>query len=166
MKDLRLLVESLGHREVETYIQSGNVVFGAEVGAGAEIGELEAVLERSVAERFGIECSVVVVARPELDRTVGSNPFPDFEDPRHLHVVFRSARAGLVDEDAVARAVEKAADKGSSDQVAVDGRTTYLWTPGGLGRSELAAQLSRVATAAGTARNWSTVLKLLSLLEG
>jgi uncharacterized protein (DUF1697 family) len=173
MKDLRALVESLGHRDVETYIQSGNVAFSAggdgPAGRRKRSGDgeaLEVELERAVAERLGVECGVVVVTAAELSGVVAANPFPAFEDPRHLHVVFRSTRSGPVDSDAVARAVEKAAAKGSPDQVAVDGRVTYLWTPAGLGRSELPAQLSRSATKAGTARNWATVEKLLSLVVG
>ena len=53
----------------------------------------------------------------------------------------------------------------------VVGATLFLHTPGGLGRSELAAQLtrlggSRTAETAGTARNWATVNKLLALCDG
>jgi uncharacterized protein (DUF1697 family) len=45
-----------------------------------------------------------------------------------------------------------------------------LHTPGGLGRSELAARLlrlggSRTAETAGTARNWATVNKLLAMCD-
>ena len=50
------------------------------------------------------------------------------------------------------------------------GRTLFLHTPDGYGRSELAATLMRksrgAAGAAGTARNWATVNKLLALLQG
>jgi uncharacterized protein (DUF1697 family) len=50
----------------------------------------------------------------------------------------------------------------------VVGSTLFLHTPDGFGRSELAAELTRVggartADAAGTARNWATVQKLLAL---
>jgi uncharacterized protein (DUF1697 family) len=53
----------------------------------------------------------------------------------------------------------------------VVGTTLFLHTPGGLGRSEPAARLtrlggSRTAETAGTARNWATVNKLLALCDG
>jgi uncharacterized protein (DUF1697 family) len=55
------------------------------------------------------------------------------------------------------------------DQASVVGRTVYLRTPDGLGRSELAAQLARSNPAAqdrgGTARNWATITKLLAMLD-
>ena len=61
--------------------------------------------------------------------------------------------------------------EGSDDEARVVGTTLFLHTPGGLGRSELAAQLtrlggSRTAETAGTARNWATVNKLLALCDG
>ncbi len=46
----------------------------------------------------------------------------------------------------------------------VVGQTLYLLTPGGLGRSDLAARLGRGADI-GTARNWTTLTNLLALLD-
>jgi uncharacterized protein (DUF1697 family) len=46
----------------------------------------------------------------------------------------------------------------------VDG-TLYMRTPNGLGRSKLAAELSRKGPKDGTARNWTTVTKLLAMLK-
>ena len=44
------------------------------------------------------------------------------------------------------------------------GRTLFLRTPDGLGRSELAAQLARTG-ADTTARNWATVTQLLARVD-
>ena len=66
---------------------------------------------------------------------------------------------------AVAAAVERARHAGSRDDAVVVGRTLFLHTPDGLGRSELAAQLARSRVqSAGTARNWATVTKLMTML--
>jgi uncharacterized protein (DUF1697 family) len=73
---------------------------------------------------------------------------------------------------AVAAAQQRARDQGSDDEARVVGTTLFLHTPGGLGRSELAAQLTRLAVAPGPprrpapARNWATVNKLLALCDG
>jgi uncharacterized protein (DUF1697 family) len=67
---------------------------------------------------------------------------------------------------AVAAAQQRAQAKGGRDEAVVVGRTLFLRTPDGLGRSELAAQLARsAAQTAGTARNWATVNRLLAMLE-
>ena len=61
---------------------------------------------------------------------------------------------------------QKSRDAGSADEVVIVGRTLFLHTPDGYGRSDLAAQLFRSsAQAAGTARNWATVGKLMAMLD-
>ncbi len=56
------------------------------------------------------------------------------------------------------------------DEATVVGRTLFLHTPDGLGRSELAAQLARAggplaAAGSATVRNWATVTKLLAMCQ-
>jgi uncharacterized protein (DUF1697 family) len=167
MADLREIVTSLGHTDVATYIQSGNVVFTS---TEADTGVLAAALERAIADALGVAPRVVVVSRRELAQVIADNPYPGETNPKCLHAVFRSDDMGADEVAAVAAAVQRARDKGSRDEAQVVGRTLYLRTPDGLGRSELAAQLSRSggalnAGAAGTARNWATVSKLLTLCD-
>lgn len=166
MTDLRQVFESLGHTEVATYIQSGNVVFTAG-GASAGLGNAEHAdaLEHAIASATGVTPKVVVLTVDELEQVVRDNPFPDEPNPKCVHVVFFAHGPGP-DPDAVAGAQRQAAGRGSRDVAQVKGRTLYLHTPDGFGRSELANLLlarARGAAAAGTARNWSTVTKLVSL---
>jgi uncharacterized protein (DUF1697 family) len=163
MKALADLVSSLGHGRVETYIQSGNVVFEAS-STKPQTVDLELQLESAVADELGVGCAVVVITSSELERIIQSNPFPSFANPRLLHVVFRSARLPSPDQATIDVCVERARSKGNDDQIAVIGHTIYLWTPGGYGRSELAAQLSRSSESNGTARNWATVQRLERML--
>ena len=167
MADLRKVVESLGHGDVATYIQSGNVVFTSnDTNTAAIAGELGRALE----ETLGVRSIVVVLSRAELARVIADNPFPDEANPRQLHAIFRGGEVGAEETAAVAAAERRAGDKGGRDQAKVVGRTVYLRTPDGLGRSELAAQLARSTSAAedrgGTTRNWATVTRLLAMLDG
>jgi uncharacterized protein (DUF1697 family) len=166
MADLRKVVESLGHREVATYIQSGNVVFTSE---DTDTAAIAAELERALEETLGLRPSVVVLSQAELAKVIADNPFPDEANPKHLHAVFRATEVGAEEAAAIAAAERRARDKGSRDQAKVVGRAMYLRTPDGLGRSELAAQLARsnpaVGDRGGTARNWATVTKLLAMLD-
>ncbi len=162
MADMREVVASLGHTDVVTYIQSGNVVFSAqETGATA----LATGLEQAIARALGVSPRVVVLSREELAQVVRDNPYPAELDPRRVHAVFFSEEPGPAVLDSIAAARQQAAAKGSRDEVTVLGRTMFLHTPDGFGRSELAARLTRAGsgTAAGTARNWATVTKLLTL---
>jgi len=167
MSDLREIVASLGHQDVATYIQSGNVVFTS---PPADPARLADDLEAAIAARLGISPAVVVLSRADLAAAVAANPYPQAASPRLLHAVFRREEMNDEQVAAVAAAEQRARDKGSPDEATVIGRTLYLHTPGGLGRSELAAQLSRAGQAmspggGGTARNWATVTRLMSMLE-
>jgi uncharacterized protein (DUF1697 family) len=152
MADLREVVASLGYEDVATYVQSGNVVFTAEAPDAA-------ALEAAIAERLDVSPAVVVLSREELEQVVARNPWPDERDGKHLHVIFT---AGEPDADVVAAAQEKAA---GGDEARIVGGTLYMHTPNGLGRSKLAAELSRRGPKDGTARNWTTVTKLLAMLS-
>jgi uncharacterized protein (DUF1697 family) len=68
----------------------------------------------------------------------------------------------------VAALVERVAQDGSRDTARLIGRTLFLHTPDGFGRSKLSELLlARPGSpvAAGTARNWTTVTKLLALCD-
>jgi len=107
-----------------------------------------------------VQPKVIVLTRVELAQVVADNPFPDEPNPRWVHAIFRNGPLAP-DELAAVADQQRAQDQGSDDEARVVGTTLFLHTPGGLGRIELAAQLtrlggSRTAEAAGTARNWAT----------
>jgi uncharacterized protein (DUF1697 family) len=136
---------------------------------GASTSAVAGELERALEETLGVRSSVVVLSGAELAKVIADNPFADEVNPKRVHGIFRDAEVGAQEAAAVAAAERRARDKGGRDQARVVGRTVYLRTPGGLGCSELAAQLARSNSAAqdrgGTARNWATVTKLLAMLD-
>jgi uncharacterized protein (DUF1697 family) len=166
MGDLRDVVASLGHTEVVTYIQSGNVVFTARE---TDTAALAGALEQVIAKALGVRPSVVVLSRDELGQVIRDNPYPSEPNPKCVHAVFFSQDIGPEAKAAVATAEQRAGERGGRDEARVAGRTLYLHTPDGFGRSELAALLlgrSSSPAAAGTARNWATVTKLFALCDG
>lgn len=169
MADLRTLLSDLGHRDVATYIQSGNVVLTPrDAGVGNEA--LAAELEREISDRLGVDPAVVVLSCAELAEVVEHNPFADEPDPKAVHAVFFAGPPGAGLGAAVTAAREKAAAAGSRDDARVLGGTLYLHTPDGFGRSDLAAALIRASGRSGqpqgTARNWATVRKLMQMCSG
>jgi uncharacterized protein (DUF1697 family) len=167
MADLREAVASLGHGDVATYIQSGNVLFSS---PETDTAALAAGLERVIAERLGIQAGVVVLTRDELAKVIADNPYRSEPNPKYVHVIFLPTDP---EPDHAARLAEferQAAAKGSRDTVHLAGRAVFLHTPDGFGTSELAKLLGRAggslsAKGKGTARNWSTVTKLLALCD-
>ncbi len=168
MADLREIVAGLGHKDVSTFIQSGNVLFST---GRSDTGDLAAELEQAIGAALGIRTRVLVLSRAELAEAIRNNPYPEVENPRLLHAVFLSAEPAPERREAVAAAQQEAAAKGSRDTATYVGRVLYLHTPDGFGRSELATRLSRpsgrlAAGEAATARNWATTTKLLALCDG
>ena len=167
MAELREVLASLGHQDVATYIQTGNVVFTSPQADSARLAD---DLEEAIATRFGLRTGVVVLTRADLARVIADNPYPEAASPKMVHAVFRREEPTAEQLAGIEAAEQRARDKGSRDEATVIGRVLFLYTPDGFGRSELAAQLSRAGqaltpAAGGTARNWATVTKLMSLLE-
>ena len=72
MAELRSLCEELGHTEVETLLQSGNVVFTA---PKAKAADLEAAMASALEAEFGFAVPVLVRTGAQLDRVIDANPF-------------------------------------------------------------------------------------------
>jgi len=168
MADLRGVVAGLGHADVSTYIQSGNVLFSTS--AGAETPALAVALAEAITVRLGVHAPVVVVPRDELAQVIAANPFPDEPDHRRVHAVLLSQPPGT---DLAARldaALAQSVAKGATADVKSAGRTLYLHTPDGYGNSDLSAAVLRIVSSpkaglTGTARNWATMTKLLELCD-
>jgi uncharacterized protein (DUF1697 family) len=173
MAELREVVTSLGHTDVKTYIQSGNVLFtprrpDSRAAGRPDTASLATELERAIADSIGVRARAVVLSRQELGRCVCDNPYPDETNPKLLHAVFLPEVPGPGLAAWVVDAVRQVRAKGSRDEARVLGRMVYLHTPDGYPRSELRRVLARAggptsAAVAGTARNWATVSRLVEL---
>jgi uncharacterized protein (DUF1697 family) len=159
MADLRTLIESLGADDVQTYVQSGNVVFKSGVRSAAK---LTGDIERQISAELGLEIKVVLRTDKQLAKIVAANPFAASQsEGTKLHVTFlaESPKASLT------RALEPEAFE--PDEFQVKGREVYLHTPKGYGRSKLSnAYFEKQLGVAGTTRNWNTVTKLVELASG
>jgi uncharacterized protein (DUF1697 family) len=156
MPALREALEAAGLEDVVTYVQSGNIVLSSSARPDALAREVEAV----IADAFGLDV-VVVRTRAELAKVVRLNPLGDVADREKLYQV--SFCAGKPTQEAVEKMAERTVE---GERLLLDGREIYAWFPHGVGRSKLAAQLSKqkLGTVV-TARNWTTVKKLLALAD-
>ncbi len=156
MPALVKLFEDLGHTDVVTYIQSGNVVFKS---ASRSAKALARAIEERIARDLGCDVAVLLRTKNELADVVQSNPFlREQAEPKQLHVTFMAEAPSA----ALVRAAE-AFDAGT-DQLLVRGREAFLYCPGGYGNSKLNGTFveKRLQTVS-TTRNWNTVNKLLEL---
>jgi uncharacterized protein (DUF1697 family) len=156
MAELRALCEELGWQQVETYIQSGNIVFGAEGSAGA----LEDSLEKEMPKRFGFEVPVIIRSLKQLEATMAANPFPAESEAEGNRVLIgfpkRKPASGAA-EAILAKAV-------AGERVVEAGGALWFHYPAGVGTSKLTPNLiDRAAGSPVTARNVRTVAKLIEM---
>ena len=157
MAELRRVAVGCGFAQVRTYIQSGNLVCST---PEADSAAVAATLERAIAAETAVSPRVTARTRDELAAVIEANPFrARGEGPSSLHVTFLGdtdeASLGGLDLDAYL----------PEEAVAI-GREVHMFLPDGIGRSRLAADLSRRTTGPGaTTRNWRTVTKLLAMAD-
>jgi uncharacterized protein (DUF1697 family) len=157
MKDLVATLENVGCQDVATYIQSGNAVFQSEEQDASLLSE---TIEAAIKERHGFEPLVLVLASEEMERAMGSNPFPGTEsEPKTLHLYFLAAPPENPDLDALEGI------KGDRERFVLGDGVFYLHAPDGIGRSKLAANIEKLLGVPVTARNWRTVRKVMEMAQ-
>ncbi|MBM0238547.1 DUF1697 domain-containing protein [Micromonospora sp. ATA32] len=159
MADLRRLVADLGHDDVRTYLQSGNVVFDS---TSADAGKLARGIEGAIAEELGLTVPVLVRTGAELAKVTGGNPYAGQDDPTKLLVAFLAAAP------ARAKVAALAVPGGENVEFTVVGREIYLHFPGGgYGRTRFTnAYLEKKLDVVATTRNWKSVRALAELTAG
>ncbi|NTU82520.1 MAG: DUF1697 domain-containing protein [Chloroflexales bacterium] len=158
MAELRACCAELGWQAVQTYIQSGNLVFQAD----GPVAHLEAALEQRIAERLGLTIPVIVRGVAAWAAYVPANPYPDASRDAPERVMLALAKAPP--KEGAAAALRARAANG--EQITQVGDALWVYYPEGAGRSKLTPALfDRMAGAPVTARNWRTVLKLAALAE-
>jgi len=159
MKDLAALFERVGCRDVQTYIQSGNVIFQASATLARRI---PTIISDEIQHTFRITVPVITRTARQWAQIVRRNPFQtDGVNPESLHVGFlrdRPTRRAVASLDP---------DRSPPDRFRVIGSEIYFCFPNGLARTRLTAAYfdSRLKTVC-TVRNWNTMVKIAELLRG
>jgi len=164
MEALRALCESLGLRDVQTYVQSGNVVFRATEFRTNErnLAALARRMEDAIEKSFGFRPAVIVRTIAELRNTVARNPFAKRRGihPGKLLVTF------LADDPSAEGQNQVLKIKTEPEELKIDGREVHIYFPNGMGRTKLSwPTIGKMLGTSGTGRNWNSVTKLLEMAE-
>lgn len=156
MEDLRALCGSLGLRDAQTYVQSGNVVFRSKE---RNLARLARSVEDAIEKKAGFRPSVILRTPSDLKGVIATNTFAGRRglEPGKLLVTFLPADPGPGVHDAVREL------KTNPEEVHIRGREVYTYFPDGMGRSKLVPVMERILKKSGTGRNWNTVTKLLEM---
>jgi uncharacterized protein (DUF1697 family) len=159
MAALKTLCTSLGLRDVETYIQSGNLVFRED---GEDPPAVARKLEKAIEAGFGFRPAVIVRTASELRKVIAKSPFAGRADiePNRLLVVFmdrmptKQAREQLLGLPC------------EPEELRINGRELYIYYPQGMAHPKIPlVKIEKTLQCASTGRNWNTVNKLLAMAE-
>jgi len=157
MDALRDLCQSLGLRNPQTYVQSGNVVFTT---AERNLAALGGRMEQEIEKKLAVRTRVILRTAREWREVIARNPFAARAGiaPNRLLVTFLAARPS---DEARARALAIQADP---EELHVVGRELYTHYPNGMASPKLSMPaVERALGTVGTGRNWNTVLALHEL---
>ena len=158
MSDLGDLFESMGFKNVVTYIQSGNVIF--DKSGNLSTLKISNQIEKAIKEKFGFDVPVILISSRAISDAVTSNPYYKEKgvDTNQLHLTFLKELPS--DEN---RILTESYNY-EPDKFIIDGQNVFILCRGKYHKSKLTNSFfeKRLETTA-TTRNWKTVLKLLEL---
>lgn len=157
MEALRKLYAELGFEAIQTYVQSGNVVFKAHCYSPAEVAGM---IRTHLAERTGLNIPVLVMTVDCLQQIIKNNTFANEgkKDPAHLHVTFLATPPESYDLEALEN------KKAGSEEITVTEKAIYLYCPQGYGQTKLTNTFfEKRLNVAATTRNWKTTNELLNM---
>lgn len=152
MVALRELLSSLKFENVQTYIQSGNIVLNSELSKE----EVIVKVKNGIASTFGYDVPVLARTIDEWERAIAKNPYP-IENHKIVSFTFLS-------EVPIETAV--AVNSTNDDVYTVVNDMVYIYCPGGFGSTKLTNNLfEKKLKVTATSRNYRTTMKLLELAK-
>ncbi len=159
MADLKDIFTTLGFKNVQTYIQSGNIVFQAKK---TSLLSLEQKISKRIVADFGFEIQVMVKDISEIKEIVKGNPFVENKslDQSKLHVTFLSE---IPDVEQIIKISE--GDYGDDEMICIH-KSIYLYCPHGYGNTKLTnGFFEKKLKLYATTRNWKTTNHLLEIAQ-
>ncbi len=154
MTDLKRSFESHGFLNVQTYIQSGNVIFQYKHGYEKQ---LEDKIQHLIKSVFGFDVPVVIRTFQDFKDIISATPFSAKEETMQYVTFLKSAPDSFPDDK-----INPA--KNESEIVSIVDKNIYLYCPIGYGRTKLSnAFFEKKLKQTATTRNWKTIRTLCDM---
>ncbi|MFI1773165.1 DUF1697 domain-containing protein [Thalassobellus citreus] len=154
MAELRELLSKFGLENVQTYIQSGNVIFQhSEENKKA----LENNIQILILDHFGFEVTVLVRTSEELKAIFNTCPFSEVKKENSYFSILNAVPdVNLIEETQEIQY--------PNEEFVITNNCVYFYSSIGYGKAKCNNNFfERKLKVSGTTRNYKTVLKLLSL---
>lgn len=164
MNDLKQLLLDLNFKNIQTYVQSGNVVLDSDL----DEASLRNKISDGFVKQFGFVIGMIIRNIDEIQYLIAQMPFSPDEmiaaetaDPEveHLYVYFLESLPEESQIEAIRRKYV------GSDTLRVGKRECYLLCYQSIRKSKLAGYTSKVFNTA-TVRNWKSVCNLYDMMAG
>jgi len=159
MEALRQMYTGLGYTSVQSYIQSGNVIFNA---IETDTQSLAGSISEKIHETCGFKVHVLVVPTIELKNALENNPYKtDFlKDPARIYLTFLSE----IPEKSLLEAIEPTLY--APDEFSLFDKVIYNYCPNGYSSTKLTNSFfEKKLKVTATNRNLRTSIKLLEIAE-
>jgi uncharacterized protein (DUF1697 family) len=159
MVDLKILLSNLGFSNVQTYIQSGNIIFQF-----TETSEkvLEDIICSAIKKQYNFDVPTMVKGIAEMKNLLANNPFlkDETKDISYMHVTYLDRIPDHEKFDSLANSNYK------DDEYILVGKNIYIYCPNGYGNTKLHNSFfeSKLNVNA-TTRNWKTTRELIAMAE-
>ena len=161
MTDLKLLIESLGYKNVETYIQSGNIVFTIP-SLNKTIEEHEEIIRTAISEKLKNSILVTLLSFKEIENVVLSKPskFGEENEIYKYDVLFILEKTDIISE------IKKMKIADGIDDVYAGERVIYTRRlKADLSKSKIHDIIRQPIYKKITIRNWNTTEKLYEMMK-
>lgn len=152
MADLKLLLESIGLQDVQTYIQSGNVVFKSK-----EETNLASKIAKAIETKYGFIVSVLVKKASELSEILSKCPFFDEKREKSYFI--------LLEEKPTQENIELTATFSNlNEEFHITQNCVYIYYAVGAGKAKMGVNFfEKKLKVTATARNYRTIVKLIDM---
>ena len=163
MSELRQAMETIGLGRVQTYIQSGNILFESEEG----IESLQNQIKHEIERAFGFSVEIIMRTAEELERIIECCPFSeDAISEAESSSEGESLYVSLLQDVPLEEGINKlSAYKSENEDFLIDGQEVYLLFRQSIRNSKLANNLQKLGVPS-TVRNWKTLNKLAVMARG
>ncbi len=154
MDELRESLSNSGLENVQTYIQSGNMIFQS---SEEKKSDLETKIHNAIKSYFGFDVPVLVLTPDKLNEIFNNSPFPQSEKEKsYFMFLYEKPDETLVSEVSQLNY--------PNEEFIITDNSVYFYCATGYGKAKCSNNFfERKLKVTATARNYKTMVKLLSL---
>ncbi len=156
MDVLKIALENIGFKNVQTYIQSGNVFVESDETAS----KVAFIIKQEIFKTFGFDVATIVITKENLKYCLTKNPYLKIKeiDTKKLYFAFVSKE---LNENAIH---ELKISQFKPDEAIVDNNIIFIKYAIGAGKTRLDQKyIEKKLNVTATIRNWNTVSTLFEM---